>query len=228
MDNNDILRRVRFILNYQDPKMINIFELADYKVNREQVIAWLKREDDEQFQAMSDYQLASFLNGLISEKRGKQTDLLPETEKKLTNNIIFKKLRVAFDLRDDGVIKMLKLAGFSISKSELGAFFRKPDHKHYRNCNDQIIRMFLKGLQIQHRGDFSSKSETVMEQALGKKSAFKNTNTQKKTYSNKKREVYKNPNLKQPTGNKERDNDSSQQEKLDKKPKRITLSRNKS
>ena len=46
----------------------------------------------------------------------------------MTNNDIFKKLRVALMLRDDQIVEILELVDFRISKSELGAFFR--DEKH--------------------------------------------------------------------------------------------------
>lgn len=70
----------------------------------------------------------------------------------LTNNDIFKKLRVALKLRDDEIVDILKLVDFKISKSELGAFFRKEDHPKYMECQDQILRNFLNGLVIHKRG----------------------------------------------------------------------------
>ncbi len=70
----------------------------------------------------------------------------------LTNNDIFKKLRVALQLRDDEIVEILKLVDFKISKSELGAFFRKEDHPKYMECQDQILRNFLNGLVIYKRG----------------------------------------------------------------------------
>lgn len=70
----------------------------------------------------------------------------------MTNNDIFKKLRVALMLRDDEIVDILKQADFKISKSELGAFFRKEDHPNYMECKDQILRNFLNGLVIHLRG----------------------------------------------------------------------------
>ena len=70
----------------------------------------------------------------------------------MTNNDIFKKLRVALKLRDDDIIDILKLVDFKIGKSELGAFFRKEDHPNYMECGDQILRNFLNGLVIYLRG----------------------------------------------------------------------------
>ena len=58
----------------------------------------------------------------------------------LTNNDILKKLRVALELKDDDIVHILKLADFEVSKSELGALFRKPDHPNYKECGDQLLR----------------------------------------------------------------------------------------
>ena len=70
----------------------------------------------------------------------------------LTNNDIIKKLRVALKLRDEDIVDILKLVDFNISKSELGAFFRKEDHPKYMELQDQILRNFLNGLVIYKRG----------------------------------------------------------------------------
>ena len=69
----------------------------------------------------------------------------------LTNNDIFKKLRVAHKLRDNDIVDICKLVDFKVSKSELGAFFRKEDHPKYMECGDQILRNFLNGLVIHMR-----------------------------------------------------------------------------
>jgi len=76
----------------------------------------------------------------------------------LTNNDIFKKLRVALQLRDDEIVEILKLADFNISKSELGAFFRKENHPKYQECGDQILRNFLNGLITYKRGPMDGPS----------------------------------------------------------------------
>ncbi len=153
MTNNDVLRRLRYIFDFSDVKMIAIFAQVDHGVTRAQISDWLKKEDDTAYQECSDKVLASFLNGLINEKRGKKEGSTPVPEEKLTNNIIFNKLKIALNLKADDVLATLNLAEFSISKHELSAFFRKPGHKHYRECKDQILRNFLNGLQLKYRGD---------------------------------------------------------------------------
>ena len=70
----------------------------------------------------------------------------------MTNNDIFKKLRVALQLRDDQIVEILELVDFRISKGEIGNFFRSEDHPKYMECGDQILRNFLNGLVIYLRG----------------------------------------------------------------------------
>jgi uncharacterized protein YehS (DUF1456 family) len=151
MINNDILRRIRYTFDFNDSKMIAIFGLADQQVTREQVSDWLKKDEDAAFQKCSDTQLAIFLNGLINDKRGKKEGPQHKPEQRLTNNIIFRKLKIALNLKAEDVLEIMILGGLRISKHELSAFFRRPDHKHYRECNDQILRNFLKGMQLKYR-----------------------------------------------------------------------------
>jgi len=153
MTNNDILRRIRFIFDYSDSKIIEIFGLSDHQVTREQICDWLKKDDDPAFQECNDPELAMFLNGLIVEKRGKKEGAEPKLEKRLTNNIIFIKLKIALNLKSDDILKILVLAEFNISKHELSALFRKPNHRQYRECKDQILRRFLTGVQLKYRPD---------------------------------------------------------------------------
>ena len=75
----------------------------------------------------------------------------------LTNNDIFKKLRVAHKLRDEDIVDICKLVDFNVSKSELGAFFRNEKHEKYMECGDQILRNFLNGLIINLRGPMKKK-----------------------------------------------------------------------
>ncbi len=70
----------------------------------------------------------------------------------MNNNDIFKKLRVALQLRDDQIVEIMKLVDFRISAAELGAFFRNADHPKYMDCGDQVLRNFLNGLVIHLRG----------------------------------------------------------------------------
>ena len=151
MENNDIIRRIRYSFDFNDNKMIEIFALGESKVTRAQVSGWLKKDIDPGYLALSDFQLAVFLNGLITKKRGKKEGPKAIPEKELKNNVIFRKLRIALNLRDDDILAILKLVDINISKHELSAFFRKPGQSQYRDCKDQILRNFLRGMQMRYR-----------------------------------------------------------------------------
>lgn len=151
MLNNDILRRLRYTFDFSDSTMINIFAAAEHEVTREQISDWLKKEEDPAFKKCTDRELAIFLNGLINEKRGKKEGPQPEPESRLTNNMIFMKLRIALNYKAEDILEIMESVDFNMSKHELSAFFRKPDNKHYRECKDQILRNFLLGVQQKFR-----------------------------------------------------------------------------
>jgi len=147
LPNNDILRRIRYVFDFDDSKMIGIFGLGGRTVTRAEISDWLKKEDNPDYKSCPDPVFAAFLNGLIIDKRGPKEGSQPPAEERLNNNIVFRKLKIALDLQADQVLEVMNRAGLRISKHELSAFFRKPGHKHYRECKDQALRSFLKGLQ---------------------------------------------------------------------------------
>jgi len=152
MTNNDVLRRIRYTFNFDDSQVMAIFGLGGQEVTRAQISDWLKKDDDPDYQKCNDTQLATFLNGLIVEKRGKKDGPQPVPETSLSNNIIFRKLKIALNLQADDVLALVSQGDFRMSKHELSAFFRKPGHRHYRECKDQVLRYFLKGMQQKYRG----------------------------------------------------------------------------
>jgi uncharacterized protein YehS (DUF1456 family) len=79
----------------------------------------------------------------------------------MSNNDIFKKLRVALHLRNDEIIEIMKLVDFNVTKSELGDMFRNEDHPNFKKCGDQILRNFLNALIIHMRGPMEKKEEKV-------------------------------------------------------------------
>ena len=151
MNNNDVLRRIRYTFDFDDSKMIAVFGLGGLDATRAEVSDWLKKDDEPDYRKCSDVQLARFLNGLIIDKRGRRDGPQPEPETSLNNNIIFRKLKIALNLQAEEILALVKQADFSMSKHELSAFFRRPDHKHYRECKDQVLRYFLKGAQHKFR-----------------------------------------------------------------------------
>ncbi|HPD95571.1 MAG: DUF1456 family protein [Bacteroidales bacterium] len=150
LTNNDVIRRIRYIFDFNDTKVIELFALGGQTVTRAEISNWLKKDEDEEFVKIKDEELSVFLNGLIIDKRGKKDDKIPTAEKRLNNNIVFRKLRIALNLKDDDILEILALTGMKVSKTELSAFFRNPKQSQYRPCNDQLLRNFLKGLQLKY------------------------------------------------------------------------------
>ena len=151
MNNNDILRTLRYTFDLNDFFMMDIFAKGGLTVTREEVNNWLKREDDEQFKAIYDKDLAAFLNGFIILKRGPKEDGVPVAEKSLDNNMILRKLKIALNMKDEDMLEVFAEKGFRLGRHELSAFFRNPSQAQYRQCKDQVLRNFLQGLQLKLR-----------------------------------------------------------------------------
>src|SRR5690554_54711 len=110
MTNNDIIRQLRYIFDYSDDKMMELFASGQLETTRAQVCDWLKKEDDEAYLKIEDKELAAFLNGLIQEKRGKKEGVQMRPEDRLNNNIILRKLKIALKLQDDDLLTIFDLA----------------------------------------------------------------------------------------------------------------------
>ncbi len=199
--NNDVLRRLRYTFNFNDKKMSAIFASAGLEVTREQISQWLKKDNDSDFVTCSDNQLATFLNGFINEKRGKKPGALAIAEKRLTNNIILTKLRIALNLQAENIISLLAIVGFRLSKAELSAFSRKEEHKNYRVCKDQILRNLLQAIDKKYHVARTVKFETSIDEEQAKADHAKPSfNKKMKTDSNVQgarpnaSAIYKNPN----------------------------------
>jgi len=146
LNNNDVLRRLRYTFNYNDKQMIALFLSAGVTVSREKVSQWLKKDNDADFVSCFDVELAAFLNGFINERRGKKEGTQAVPEKRLTNNIVLTKLKIALNLKAEELIELLDTVDFRLNKPELSAFSRKVDHKHYRECKDQVLRNLLQAI----------------------------------------------------------------------------------
>lgn len=162
MNNNDILRRLRYALDISNPAMIEIFRLSGCTIEQPTLIKLLKKEDEEEFISCSNPLMSLFLDGFIVQKRGRResdAEQPPKPDASLNNNAILKKLRIALDLKEDDMLAIMKLAGVTISKSELSALFRNKGHKHYKECGDQFLRNFLQGLTVRNRGAGTEKNQ---------------------------------------------------------------------
>lgn len=147
MTNNDVIRSLRYILNINDKKISEIFALAGMEIAPEDVTLALKNEESPDYLRCDDESMAYFLDGLIYFKRGKDESKPPVPfELPISNNLILKKLRVAFNLKEPDLHEVIELGGLRLGRSELTAFLRKKGHPNYRECGDQVLRYFLKGL----------------------------------------------------------------------------------
>lgn len=153
MKNNDVLRRLRYALDISDVKMVEIFQKSDFKTDIIQVKNMVKKEDEEDFFNINDRIMTLFLDGFIIYKRGENPNqTVVKKEKRLTNNDILKKLKIALNLKSEDILEILTIAENPISKSELAAVLQKKDHKNYKECGDKYIKKFLQGLTIKNRG----------------------------------------------------------------------------
>jgi uncharacterized protein YehS (DUF1456 family) len=147
---NDVLRSLRFMLKVDEASVARLIEEGGAAASVTDVRGWLKREDEPGFVQCPAAALGAYLDALVVHRRGFEPVVAPRVA--LTNNLVLKKLRVAFELRDDDLMALMARAGFALSKHELSALFRAPGHKNFRPCGDQFLRNFLKGLTAAVRG----------------------------------------------------------------------------
>jgi len=228
LNNNDVLRRLRYTFNYNDKQMVSLFSSAGVAVTRKQVSQWLKKDNDADFVNCQDVELAAFLNGFINDKRGKKDGPQAVPEKRLTNNIILTKLKIALNLKAEELIDLLDSVDFRLNKPELSAFSRKVDHKHYRECKDQVLRNLLQAIDKKYHVARTSKFEKSTSNSSS--STKKQTSYQEKSKDNEPRidgarpnasAIYVNPN------NKKSDKDNSSRKVLKLKPEDIYKQPNK-
>jgi uncharacterized protein YehS (DUF1456 family) len=154
MINNDVLRSIRYMLDLSDIKLVQITQLADpdFLLEKVEVLRFLKKDDDPDYLPCPDLMMAHFLDGLVVHCRGASPNAPPRPLiGRITNNVVLKKLRVAFELKDADMHQAFLDAGFPVSKPELSALFRQAEHRNFRPCGDQMLRNFLKGLTLRAR-----------------------------------------------------------------------------
>ncbi|WP_337158085.1 DUF1456 family protein [Pseudomonas putida] len=153
MNHNDVLRSLRYMLKVSDAQMAEIIGLTGLEVSAEAVATYLKKEDEAGYVRCPERIMAHFLDGLVVHRRGRDDSRPAQPiEVPVSNNTILKKLRVAFELKEEDLHVILKSVNFPVSKPELSALFRKVGHDNYRPCGDQLLRNFLKGLTLRVRG----------------------------------------------------------------------------
>ncbi|WP_151030202.1 DUF1456 family protein, partial [Citrobacter cronae] len=109
MNHNDVMRSLRYMIKANDQKMAEIIGLAGLQVNAEAIAGYVKKEEEPGFVQCPDKVMAYFLDGLVIHRRGRDDSRPPQpVELPVTNNTILKKLRVAFELKEDDLHAVLK------------------------------------------------------------------------------------------------------------------------
>ena len=160
MIGNDVIRRLRYALDLRDRQVAEIARRGGVAVTEGEIKNFLLREYEDNYALCSDEILTGFLDGLILHLRGERETPAgkPKAARVIANNNnrVLRKLRIAFDQKDEGMLELLEKGGFRMSKSELSALFRKETHKHYRECGDQVLRYFIVGLTKERRPEVAS------------------------------------------------------------------------
>lgn len=159
MNNNDTLRRLRYALNIRNSSMIAIFKLSNKTFTEAEIMKLLKKEDDDGFVECANDVLCAFLDGFIIEKRGPSDKKVAGNTNILSNNMILKKIRIALEIKEVDMLKILKLGGMQLSKYELSALFRRQNHRNYKPCGDQLLRNFLNGLVKLYRPEQTTEKQ---------------------------------------------------------------------
>ncbi len=150
MTNNEIIKRLRFILDVEAAAIAECFKFADVTLSDTELENLLAPESDEIFQACSDELFTRFLDGLITWRRGPAKGG-PRNPVALTNNVILKKVRIALELEARDLDNAFMLADCELSAHEISALFRKPGTKHFSECSDEILERFFSGLSLYFR-----------------------------------------------------------------------------
>ncbi len=157
MDNNDVLKRLRYALNVTDLKVVELFKSVGYDIPKGELEGIFKTEGEAGYVECGDGLMGRFLDALVLSLRGaragaREGEGVPARPPRLDNNRVLKLLRIALELKDDDIVAIMRLAGIEVSKSEVSALFRKKGHPNYRPCGDQFLRNFLVGLTAKLRG----------------------------------------------------------------------------
>jgi len=162
MTNNDILKRLRYTFDLSDFSVLEMLKSGGKIITSVELNNIYKKEDESGYKNCSNLTLAAFLDGFIVKKRGPVPENLPtdlSSQQKSAkapnvprNNEVFRKLKIALKLKDTDIVEVFKKVDFKISKSEVNAFFRRREHKNFRECGDQILRTFIQGLTKINRG----------------------------------------------------------------------------
>ncbi len=156
MITNDVMRQLRYAMNYNDDKMLELLKSKIFNIEKEEYLSFLKKEEEEGFAECPKNVLSEFLDAFIEEKRGVQENkpatVQAANPNALNNNLILRKIRIALELKEEDMLAIFQLGNFRMAKSEISALFRAPSHRNYKKAGDQVLRYFMRGLVKNYRG----------------------------------------------------------------------------
>lgn len=151
MTNNDLLRSLRYALQLNGESIAELCTLGGQEISPINALQLLKKEEEAGFVSCDNTLLCAFLDGLIISRRGPFEPVsraVKVAEQPLNNNLILRKLRIALELDDEGMLAILDAVGVRLSKPALSAMFRAEGHRNYKPCGDQFLRNFIRGLTL--------------------------------------------------------------------------------
>lgn len=156
MRNNNVLRELGWALDIKPEEMVEIFKKSNYNVDVLKINNMFKKDKEEGFFNLNDNLMTLFLDGFIIHKRGENPKkaegvVAEKKEKRLSNNDILKKLKIALNLHSEQVSEIMELAGNPVTKLELNAVFRNKENKNFKECNEKYVKKFLEGLKIKNK-----------------------------------------------------------------------------
>lgn len=173
MNNNDIVRRIRYAYDIKDADMIKIFGLGGLEITkaRYREIMTQQAKETPRDEKLSRHELEQFMNGLIIAQRGvKLADdgqpMAPNysmNQDNQINNVVFKKLKIAMQYTSEDILGFMMEAGFTMSNAEITDILRASTHKKYKIAGDQFLRKLLHGINLVQRPDTAKDEEIVSE-----------------------------------------------------------------
>lgn len=151
MNNTDRLVKISNALAFEPLDIVEMFELGGAIISEEDVEHIFEDNGEKQIKFEL---LEAFLDGIIIFNRGERTLESGEEKRKpaeisdprSSNNVVLKKLKIAFSLSSDDLLNLIRSGGIAISKDKLSALFRKEGHKNYKFCQDMYVEALLRAL----------------------------------------------------------------------------------
>lgn len=152
MVNKERLIKISQALDMEAIDVVELFEMGGYTIEEALVEDILAGS----YEGTLSYEaLEMFLNGLIDFNRGQKEgqEKRPATmveDLRSINNVVLKKMKIAFSLSSQDLLTLINKGGVDISKEKLSCLFRKEGHKSYKYCRDVYVTGFLKALKARN------------------------------------------------------------------------------